>query len=271
VTCDGTGADETTVDCASQCLVCARGECTPAGVCGNGLCESGEDASCAQVCAAVCGNRVCENGGALWRRGSQLQWHPSTRAEAGQEDHRDTFVQDQARGDLRRRPLLGRLERRSRGQKRAPVRAHRQGRQHRRRHPHGRRRGGLRGFNAACTLAWWDVTEGTNVSQPWGRIDAAKDLVVVGNQVVGLIASGITDGSSSFPRLAKVTVGTSPGTYTDIAIGSSGMPTRSRCSGSRRRAPSSSSTRRPLLASDVRVMSRRARALSATLAEGCVA
>ena len=42
--------------------MCARGECKPAGVCGNGLCESGEDASCASDCAAVCGNRVCENG-----------------------------------------------------------------------------------------------------------------------------------------------------------------------------------------------------------------
>ncbi len=62
VTCDGAGKNATEVDCADQGLVCTRGECKPANVCGNGLCESGEDATCAADCVAVCGNRVCENG-----------------------------------------------------------------------------------------------------------------------------------------------------------------------------------------------------------------
>ncbi len=76
------------------------------------------------------------------------------------------------------------------------------------------------GFSPACTIGWFDISEGTNVSSPWGRIAAAKDLVVVGDQVVGLIASGFTDRPTTFPALAKVTPGATTDTYTHITIGS---------------------------------------------------
>jgi hypothetical protein len=61
-TCNANGTEVALVDCAASGLVCARGSCVAADICGNGRCEAGEDATCAADCAATCNNRICENG-----------------------------------------------------------------------------------------------------------------------------------------------------------------------------------------------------------------
>ncbi len=61
-TCNANGSAEASTDCATLSQVCVSGECRPADVCGNGLCEAGEDLDCPGDCAAECGNAVCENG-----------------------------------------------------------------------------------------------------------------------------------------------------------------------------------------------------------------
>ena len=62
VTCNPAGTAESSVDCAASDMTCGVQGCVATDVCGNGLCEQGEDASCPQDCAATCGNDVCENG-----------------------------------------------------------------------------------------------------------------------------------------------------------------------------------------------------------------
>lgn len=62
VTCSADGQSKDLVDCGASEMVCAAGACRPQDVCGNRVCEAGEDASCPQDCAAECGNDVCENG-----------------------------------------------------------------------------------------------------------------------------------------------------------------------------------------------------------------
>ncbi len=61
VVCSADGATQTEVDCSANGEVCSGGQCRPANVCGNGVCEASEAATCEQDCAAVCGNNICEN------------------------------------------------------------------------------------------------------------------------------------------------------------------------------------------------------------------
>ncbi len=62
VTCNANGTATTETDCASEGLVCAGGECRPANVCGNDLCEAGESETCPDDCVTTCGNEICEQG-----------------------------------------------------------------------------------------------------------------------------------------------------------------------------------------------------------------
>lgn len=60
--CAANGRSVREVNCADSGQVCARGECVLPGLCGNGVCESGEQESCPQDCVEVCGNGVCGPG-----------------------------------------------------------------------------------------------------------------------------------------------------------------------------------------------------------------
>ncbi len=60
VVCAADGESEARTDCAASGEVCSGGQCRPANVCGNGVCEAGEEA-CSQDCQAVCGNGRCDN------------------------------------------------------------------------------------------------------------------------------------------------------------------------------------------------------------------
>ena len=62
VTCNANGSSFIEVDCAEDGFVCGGGECKRPDVCGNDICEAGEDVSCAADCASECGNQECENG-----------------------------------------------------------------------------------------------------------------------------------------------------------------------------------------------------------------
>lgn len=52
--CSADGSTYAEIDCATSGQVCAAGACVQADVCGNGVCEAGEDATCAKDCAGVC-------------------------------------------------------------------------------------------------------------------------------------------------------------------------------------------------------------------------
>lgn len=59
--CQPDGKAEKTFDCADFGQTCGKGACVPAGVCGNGTCESSDPAGCAD-CATDCGNGTCDPG-----------------------------------------------------------------------------------------------------------------------------------------------------------------------------------------------------------------
>ncbi len=62
VRCAADGRSETRTPCTEGYL-CTQGECRPAGQCGNGVCEAGEDVgSCGLDCDIVCGNERCDDG-----------------------------------------------------------------------------------------------------------------------------------------------------------------------------------------------------------------
>jgi len=62
VTCNANGSEASQIDCASSGRVCDAGECKLPNICGNQICEAGEDVGCPADCASVCGNQECENG-----------------------------------------------------------------------------------------------------------------------------------------------------------------------------------------------------------------
>lgn len=57
--CLADGSDYTEVDCTKSQQVCGKGQCRMPGICGNGVCETGESASCAGDCSEECGNGYC--------------------------------------------------------------------------------------------------------------------------------------------------------------------------------------------------------------------
>jgi len=59
VVCAVDGESQSETDCAATGQLCHDGQCRPVDVCGNGVCETGEE-GCAMDCAAVCGNAKCE-------------------------------------------------------------------------------------------------------------------------------------------------------------------------------------------------------------------
>ena len=121
--CSANGSSVNEVDCGESGFICAEGACVPAGVCGNEVCEDGEDPdSCPIDCqSSVCeaGTRTCNSetlvvllAGRFQPRGDRLhrvREHLLERRVRQRRGMRQLALRNRRRPNVVRRGLPGRL------------------------------------------------------------------------------------------------------------------------------------------------------------------